>query len=70
MAFSHQAQECFFEGHALAFDAFGAVPGRIRPDYVPRNIIGVLFPSALCGRGRGGPVITAVNEPMAAVAGT
>jgi transposase len=32
-AFAHQAQEAFFEGHVLAFAAFGGVPtGQIRYD--------------------------------------
>ena len=36
----NQAQEVFFEGHVRAFEHFGGVPSRVRPDYVPRNIIG------------------------------
>ncbi len=32
MAFATQAQEAFFEGHALALHHFGGVPGRIRFD--------------------------------------
>ncbi len=32
VAFCHQAQEAFFEGHALAFAHFGGVPTRIRYD--------------------------------------
>lgn len=32
MCFAHQAQEAFFEGHVLAFEHFGGVPGRIRYD--------------------------------------
>ena len=31
-AFATQAQEAFLEGHVLAFEHFGAVPGRIRYD--------------------------------------
>jgi len=50
VAFCHQAQEAFFEGHVLAFEHLGGVPTRVRPDYVARRIIGVLFPPALCGR--------------------
>ena len=46
------------------------VPDRVFPDYAPRRIIGVLFPTALCGRGRGGHVVTAVNALMPLVAGT
>lgn len=50
VAFSHQAQEAFLEGHVLAFAHFGAVPALIRPENVARNIFGVLWPIALCGR--------------------
>src|SRR2546423_12984088 len=32
VAFATQAQEAFFEGHVLAFEHFGAVPGRVRYD--------------------------------------
>jgi hypothetical protein len=37
--------------HVAAFEFFGAVPAVLRIDYVARNIIGVLCPVALCGRG-------------------
>jgi transposase len=44
MVFAHQAQEAFFEGHVLAFEHFGGVPGRIRYDNlkpaVTRMLIG------------------------------
>ncbi len=43
VAFSHQAQEAFFEGHALAFAHFGAVPGRIRYDNLKAAVIRVLL---------------------------
>jgi len=43
VAFSHQAQECFFEGHVLAFEAFGAVPGRIRYDNLKAAVAKVLM---------------------------
>jgi transposase len=32
VAFATQAQEAFLEGHVLAFEHFGAVPGRVRYD--------------------------------------
>ena len=32
VAFATQAQEAFLEGHVLAFEYFGGVPGRIRYD--------------------------------------
>ena len=51
VAFATQAQEAFLEGHVLAFEQFGAVPGRIRYENVPRHIFVVLCPAALCGRG-------------------
>jgi len=31
VAFATQAQEAFLEGHVLAFEYFGAAPGRVRP---------------------------------------
>ena len=43
VAFSHQAQEAFFEGHVLAFAHFGAVPGRIRYDNLKAAVARVLF---------------------------
>ena len=49
-AYLHEAQEVFFDGHVRAFDTFGGVPTRIRYEYVPRNIFGVLCPAGLCGR--------------------
>ena len=50
VAFATQAQEAFLEGHVLALQHFGAVPARIRPENVPRNIFRLLCPSTLCGR--------------------
>jgi hypothetical protein len=38
VAFATQAQEAFLEGHVRAFEYFGAVPGRVRYENVPRNI--------------------------------
>jgi hypothetical protein len=49
VAFATQAQEAFLQGHVLAFQHFGAVPGRINTENVPRNIFGVLWPAELCG---------------------
>lgn len=43
VAFSHQAQEAFFEGHVMAFAHFGAVPGRIRYDNLKPAVARVLF---------------------------
>lgn len=43
VAFSHQAQEAFFEGHVLAFEHFGAVPHRIRYDNVKAAVVKVLL---------------------------
>lgn len=43
VAFSHQAQEAFFEGHVLAFDYFGAVPHRVRYDNLKAAVIKVLL---------------------------
>lgn len=43
VAFAHQAQEAFFEGHVLAFAAFGGVPtGQIRYDNLKPAVIRIL----------------------------
>ena len=43
VAFCHQAQEAFFEGHVLAFAHFGAVPARIRYDNLKAAVVKVLL---------------------------
>jgi transposase len=44
VAFCHQAQEAFFEGHVLAFEHFGGVPARmIRYDNLKAAVIKVLL---------------------------
>ncbi len=40
-AFATQAQEAFLEGHVLAFDHFGGVPGRIRYDNLKPAVVRV-----------------------------
>jgi transposase len=47
------SQAEFLAAHVAAFEFFGGVPARLVPDYVARNIIGVMCPTALCGRGPG-----------------
>ena len=42
VAFATQAQEAFLEGHVLAFEHFGGVPGRIRYDNLKPAVIRVL----------------------------
>ncbi len=42
VAFATQAQEAFLEGHMLAFEHFGAVPGRIRYDNLKPAVTRVL----------------------------
>jgi transposase len=42
VAFATQAQEAFLEGHVLAFEQFGGVPGRIRYDNLKPAVIRVL----------------------------
>jgi transposase len=43
VAFAHQAQEAFFEGHVLAFAHFGGVPfGQIRYDNLKPAVIRIL----------------------------
>jgi transposase len=42
VAFATQAQEAFLEGHVLALEYFGAVPGRIRYDNLKPAVVRVL----------------------------
>jgi transposase len=42
VAFATQAQEAFLEGHVLAFNHFGGVPGRIRYDNLKPAVLRVL----------------------------
>jgi len=42
VAFATQAQEAFLEGHVLAFEYFGGVPGRVRYDNLKPAVIRVL----------------------------
>lgn len=42
VAFAHQAQEAFFEGHVQAFDDFGGVPARIRYDNLKDAVVRIL----------------------------
>jgi len=42
VAFGTQAQEAFLEGHVLAFEYFGGVPGRVRYDNLKPAVIRVL----------------------------
>ncbi len=43
VAFAHQAQEAFFEGHVRGFAHYGAVPGRIRYDNLKAAVAKVMF---------------------------
>jgi transposase len=63
-------QRSWVEAHVLAFEFFGGVPLRIVPDYVPRNIIQVLCPVALCGPVLLDPVFTGLNGQACSVSGT
>jgi transposase len=42
VAFATQAQEAFLEGHVLAFESLGGVPGRIRYDNLKPAVVRVL----------------------------
>jgi len=55
MAFPAETTEAFLEGHVRAFAYFGGVPTRILYDYVPGNIIIVMYLRPFCGRGREQP---------------
>lgn len=43
VAFCHQAQEAFFEGHVLAFEHLGGVPALIRYDNLKSAVVKVLL---------------------------
>ena len=43
VVFGNQAQESFLEGHRLAFDRFGGVPGRVRYDNLKPAVVKVLM---------------------------
>jgi transposase len=42
VAYAHQAQEAFFEGHVLAFAAFGGCPARVRYDNLKPAVVRIL----------------------------
>ena len=44
-----QTMEHFLTCHHHAFSAFGGVPGKVIPDFVPGNKIRIMCPPALCG---------------------
>jgi transposase len=69
-AYLNESQEVFLDGHIRAFEYFGGVPSRIRPDNVPRNIFGVLLPKWLCGRDDDELPLTAVTGRAVAVLAT
>jgi transposase len=48
-ATADQGLESWTMAHVHAFEAFGGVTVAVTPDYVPRHIIGILFPARLCG---------------------
>lgn len=48
VAYPSQGHEMLFDAHTRSFTALGGIPRRGIYDYVPGNIIDVLFPSALC----------------------
>ena len=49
-AYPAETTEAFCDGHNAAFAFFGGVPLSALPDFVPGNKIGLMCPSALCGR--------------------
>jgi len=46
-----EGMEQFLSCHCHAFEFFQGVTQKVIPDYVPRHIIYVMFPPALCGGG-------------------
>jgi hypothetical protein len=53
--YSCERQLAFFDGHMQAFSFFGGVFPTLIYDYVPRNIIVVMWPTAICGRWTASP---------------
>jgi transcriptional regulator with XRE-family HTH domain len=51
-----QSQELFLSCHERAFQYLGGVPQEIWIDYVPGNIIDLLCPTRLCGKGTQAPM--------------
>jgi len=54
-----QTLESWIDAHVKMFEFFGGVPKVIVPEYVPRNIFQVMFPTVLCA---GGPRRPADDE--------
>jgi hypothetical protein len=48
-AFPRECTETFQAAHDNSFEFFEGVPTKIAPEYVPRNIFGLMCPVALCG---------------------
>jgi hypothetical protein len=53
--------------HCRALEFFGGVPEVIVPEYVPRNIFGLLFPAALCAGGPRQPTDAPLKCPTISV---
>ena len=51
--FANERTESFLTAHVHAFEFLGGAPELLVPDYVPRHIIRVMCPPAVCGRGPG-----------------
>ena len=63
-------QQTWVDAHVAAFSFFGGFPRRVVLENVPRNIFGVMWPTALCARGRLGPMITGVIGPTGTISAT
>ena len=59
-----EKQQAWLDAHRRAFEYFGGVPLVIVPEYVPRNIFGVLCPSGLCGHDQQRPVAAGARGSM------
>ena len=55
VGFTTQAQEAFLEGHVLAFEYFGGVPGRIRYDNLKPAVTRACHQPAGCRNAAGRP---------------
>jgi transposase len=51
-AYTNATQQALLEAHERAFEYFGGGFRLLRPDYVPGNIIRLMWPVRLCGRRR------------------
>ena len=65
-AYHGETAECVCHGLRQIFEHVGVAPRVLVPDYVPRNIIRLLWPVGLCGPDRRAPVVAGLVWPIRA----